>query len=153
MCQVPSWVRVGEAVLFLTDKDAKREKMDYNDATGHSAIRTIFKESRGRNCEGLSKTTPKSVVSALENGEMNGIVSAGEFLVKNGRFTMPFTSIGDDLDLHGRCHVTFPRLRKIVGIVTVSKGCTLVAPMLTQCGYLENHGKILAPKLKTTPRV
>ena len=112
MCQVPSWIKTDDAVLFVTDKDAIEHKIDWKDATGHMAIRKLWPRCKGEEGEGLSKHTPQVVVDAILAGRMNSIAAAGDLVIIDGDWTLPLTEVS--------------------GYVYVQQGATFTAPKLTR---------------------
>ena len=77
MCDFPSWIEVDDGtVLFLTDKDARDNSIDYIDAVGHHGIRKAFPQAAGKDCEWFP--CPPGIASAINRGKMNEIMrSAG----------------------------------------------------------------------------
>ena len=130
MCQVPSWIQTSDAVLFLTDKDVVSHGIDWEDATGHSAIRGLYPNIQGERGEGLGKHTPKAVADALTTGKMNRIAAAGELLIVDGKWSLPLTKIDGSVYVQQGATLTTPALTKIGGYVDVQQGATLTAPKL-----------------------
>ena len=112
MCQVPSWIRTRNAVLFLTDKDAEAHGIDWKDATGHSAIRKLYPDAQGAEGEGLGKDTPQEVTDALTGGRMNRIAAAGELLIVDGMWALPLTKIGEYVYVREGATLTAPKLER-----------------------------------------
>jgi hypothetical protein len=111
MCQVPSWITTKDAVLFLTDKDAIAHKIDWKDATGHSAIEKVWPGCQGKQGEGLGKHTPKEVVAAIASGKMNRITAAGELVIVDGEWELPLIEAGSVYVLEGATF-TGPKLKR-----------------------------------------
>ncbi len=119
MCDVPSWIRTTDgAVLYVADADAKRHGIQWNDATGHHAIRKIWPTAEGTEGEGLGKDTPPEVVQCLLAQKMNSIAAAGKVLVCDGVWNLPIVQAGH---------------------VAVYEGATLRADALTKAGYVAVH--------------
>ncbi len=127
MCQVPSWIVTKDAVLFLTDKDAEAHGIDWKDATGHAAIRKVWKGCGGTEGEGLGKDTPQVVVDAFLSGRMNRLIAAGDLLIRNGEWTMPALTTAGNVSVYGKFD----------------------APALTTAGDVSVYGKFDAPALTT----
>ena len=112
MCVVPSWIETKEAFLFLTDKDALEHGIDWEDATGHTAILKVWADAKGKAGEGIGKHTPQVVMDAIRAGKLNRIAAAGD-----ARFDMwvdvPWPKVGGYLDLRALTalpeKVTFPK--------------------------------------------
>ena len=152
MCQVPSWVKTDDAVLFLTDKDAEAHGIDWKDATGHSAIRKLYPDAQGAEGEGLGKDTPQEVVAALTSGRMNRIAAAGELLVVDGVRTLPLTTVGGSVIVQQGATLTVPALTTVGGSVIVQQGATLTVPALTKIGgdvYVWQGATLAVPALTT----
>ena len=135
MCQVPSWIKTKDAVLFLTDKDVLAHKIEWNDATGHSAIRRVWPKASGVAGEGIGKDTPKEVLDALKSGEMNRIVEAGELLIREGKFESKMIVRAGNIEAKKGATLTLPALTK-AGDVRAYQGATLTLPALTTAGYV-----------------
>jgi hypothetical protein len=150
MCHVPSWIKKGKDILFLTDKDAKQHRISLHNATGHSAIIRVFKVDDGDHYEGLTAKTPKVVREAIETGKMNQIIGAGTLVVSGGRnWTIPAAKVGDDFHISGKVKVVAPYLKTILDGLYVVKGSSLDAPLLRSVrGVVKIEGKLNAPKLK-----
>jgi hypothetical protein len=136
MCQVPSWITTPTGVLFTTDKDAKAHKIDWVDATGHSAIRRLWPKCKGVGGEGLGRHTPKEVTDALLSGKMAKIIAAGELLVTAGEWSVPCTSVGG-VDVREGATLTLPACTTVGGNVDVRKGAKLTLPLCTSVGNVD----------------
>jgi hypothetical protein len=112
MCVVPSWIKTKDAVLFVTDKDAIEHKIDWKDATGHSAIRKLWPRCSGKEGEGLGKHTPQAVVDALLAGRMNSIAAAGDLGVVDGEWTLSIAEVSGYVYVHQGATFTAPRLKR-----------------------------------------
>ena len=150
MCHVPSWITTKDAVLFVTDKDAKAHDIDWKDATGHSAIRILYPNTQGEQGEGLGKHTPENVVAALTTGKMNRIAAAGGLLVTDGKRALLLTQTGN-VDVREGATLTAPALTQ-TGNVNVWRGATLTAPVLAKTGsvYVWTGATLTAPALTKT---
>jgi len=150
MCHVPSWIKKGKYVLFLTDKDVKQHRIPIHDATGHSAVNDVFKPNGGTPGEGLNSRTPKVIRDAIESGQMDRMMGAGNVVISGGgKWSLPVAKLGDDLYIDRKAVVTMPNLKKILDGLYVQKGATLIAPLLSSVGgKIEINGKLVAPKLK-----
>ncbi len=149
MCQAPSWITTPDAVLFLTDKDAEDHRIDWKDATGHSAIRKVWPNCKGQEGEGLGKHTPQVVVDALLAGKLNRIVAAGELVVTDGVWELPAAVSGYVVVYQGATFNAQNLAR--CGSVSVEKGATLNAPVLSEVSgyvYVEKGATFNAQKLK-----
>ena len=150
MCVVPSWIMTKDAVLFVTDKDAIEHKIDWRDATGHSAIRGLWPGCKGEEGEGLGKHTPQVVADAMLAGKMNSIAAAGGLGIVDGEWTLPIAEVSGSVDVHQGATFTAPKLAKS-GSVYVYQGATFTAPVLAEVsGYVDVHqgATFTAPKLK-----
>jgi hypothetical protein len=151
MCQVPSWITTPEGVLFTTDKDAKAHKIDWVDATGHSAIRKIWPKCKGVEGEGLGRHTPKVVVDALLSGKMAKIIAAGELLVTDGEWSVPCTSVVGNVSVWKGGTLTLPLCTSVGDYVYVSEGAKLTLPVCKTVGGnvdVRKGGSLVAPMLK-----
>jgi hypothetical protein len=152
MCQVPSWITTSTGVLFTTDKDAKAHKIDWVDATGHSAIRRLWPKCKGVEGEGLGRHTPKVVVDALLSGKMAKILGAGELLVTDGEWSVPCTSVGGNVSVWKGGTLTLPLCKTVGDYVYVSEGATLTLPACTSVGgnvYVGKGATLSLPVCKT----
>ena len=146
MCQVPSWIVTKDAVLFLTDKDAEAHGIDWKDATGHAAIRKVWKGCGGTEGEGLGKDTPQVVVDAFLSGRMNRLIAAGDLLIRNGEWTMPALTTAGNVSVYGKFDA--PALTT-AGNVSVYVYGKFDVPALTTAGNVSVYGKFDAPALTT----
>ena len=141
MCVVPSWIETKDAVLFLTDKDALEHKIDWKDATGHSAIRKVWPGIEGKKGEGLGPHTPKVVMDAILAGKLNRMAAAGDVTVTGEWIGLPFPKIGGSLDLRSLTSlpekVAFPA--KIGGYLYLGSLTSLPEKVAfpKECGYLD----------------
>jgi hypothetical protein len=152
MCQVPSWIKTEDAVLFLTDKDVEAHGIDWKDATGHSAIRKLYPDAGGTEGEGLGKDTPQEVIDALTGGRMNRIAVAGELLIVGGSWDLPLTTVGGGVTVWQGATLTVPALTTVGGYVDVWEGATLTVPALTKVGgsvYVWQGATLTVPALTT----
>jgi hypothetical protein len=131
MCQVPSWITEPDGtVLLVTDKDAKAHGIEWNDATGHSAVRKVWPKCQGKEGEGLGKDTPKVVVDALLSGKMRKIVETGELTVTNGTWELPKAKKCGSVYVGQGASLTLPVCESVGGSVDVWDGGKLDAPRL-----------------------
>ena len=72
MCEFPSWVRKGNKIFFLTDKEADKLNIPYRDASSHTALVNLFGE--GEHEEGYP--IPKELQSVIESGKMKKILAS-----------------------------------------------------------------------------
>jgi len=82
MCDFPSWVKDGRKIYFLTDKDAARQIREhpsttYYDYVGHSALRKLYPDIKGTNCEGFP--CPLVIANAIKAGRMKKLMKAGDY--------------------------------------------------------------------------